>query len=132
MGAWEFITKTRLGIALVGLVAVIAVGLLQELRVAWYKADATLADARWQQEQATARGLRLDVRTAVVANQGLQQRIAAQNQQIAALAAARDQATKEAAAAVVAEIKRREATRRQRPPGTGPAYMQARLTEIVK
>ncbi len=121
---------SRMG--LVGLVLAVIVGLVQQARVTGVRAE--LAHVTAQAEAARqARDQAMATRaTALAGNRALQAQIATQNAAILSLSVQRDAAIARAKAAL-GQVEQRTTTRRQsRPPGTGPAWLNARLAELVQ
>lgn len=125
----EFL-QSKLGIAACGLALCLLVGGVQQARVLRWELAASQAQTDYEKEAGKARALRGTVTTLTNANHDLEASITQQNARIESLAAEAQMATSRANE-VAAKVERAAAARRAaRPPGTGPAYLYARMAEI--
>lgn len=126
----EFV-QSKLGIACLGMVLVVAVYGIQEIRVLGWQAAFHAAQASYEREAAAARVQRGETRRAADANRELEAAIVAANHEIAELERVSLEATSRASAAAAAVVAQAAARRAARQAGSGPAYLQARQEEIA-
>lgn len=117
----------RLGIG----VLVIALLGVQQLRVSLQRAETARALQRYEEQVTETTKLRLALAQAEASNRSLQHAIASQNAQLAALAAQRDAQEALAARAAADALARVKERRVARPPGSGAAYVNGRLAELL-
>jgi hypothetical protein len=115
----------------IALVAVLAVGGIQQLRLMAQRQATASVTLRATTAEADASAARRDRNTAIAANMALQRAITTQNAQISAIAAQRDKANAQAQEATRVALARREVKRAMRPAGSGAAWLNARLSEFT-